>query len=387
MDSVHVTPATAAEMAALLARAAAERRRVVPCGSGTKLRWHDDGFTENTPVSTRGLSSGLAHYDGDLVATLPAGVTLADANAVLATAHQWLPLDPAFADRATIGGIVATNDSGPRRHRFGAPRDLIIGVEVALVDGRVARAGGRVVKNVAGYDLSRLLCGSHGSLGIITSATFKLAPMAPASRTLVARLPDVTAALGLAQALSAAPMTPSALEIQAPAARLLVRFETTEGAALRMADAARTLAEQRGARVDVLDGDDEHRVWREHDHSIWHQAACVLKVSLLPSDMACVFDTLALRAGDHFGWAAIGRAALGVLLVRLDGATASLAAAIVAVRDVVVGRGGHVLVLEAPADVRERVPPGRAPSAAGVMAEVKQRFDPVRVLRRAPGVA
>ena len=90
---------------------------------------------------------------------------------------------PARADRATIGGIVATNDSGPRRHRYGTPRDLIIGIEMALADGRVAKAGGRVVKNVAGYDLSRLLCGSFGSLAVITSATFKLSPLPPASRT------------------------------------------------------------------------------------------------------------------------------------------------------------------------------------------------------------
>src|SRR5258708_31867137 len=85
--------------------------------------------------------------------------------------------------RATIGGIVATNDSGPRRHRYGTPRDLIIGVEMALVDGRTAKAGGKVVKNVAGYDLARLLCGSFGSLAVITAATFKLSPAPPASRT------------------------------------------------------------------------------------------------------------------------------------------------------------------------------------------------------------
>src|SRR5918911_1195460 len=100
------------------------------------------------------------------------------ATAALGPGRQWLPLDPPHADRATIGGIVAANDSGPRRQHYGAPRDLIIGVEVALTDGRVARAGGRVVKNVAGYDLSRLLCGSFGSLGGITSATFKLIPLA-----------------------------------------------------------------------------------------------------------------------------------------------------------------------------------------------------------------
>src|SRR6185295_11544977 len=148
-------------------------------------------------------------------AILPAGASLAHVNEVLGREGQWLPLDPPLSDRATIGGIVATNDSGPRRHRYGTARDLIIGIEMALVDGRTAKAGGRVVKNVAGYDLSRLLCGSFGTLALIVSATFKLAPL-----------------------LAAAPLTPSAVELDSPPARMLIRFETTPGAAEQQAAAA-----------------------------------------------------------------------------------------------------------------------------------------------------
>ena len=97
---------------------------------------------------------------------------------------QWLPLDPPFADAATIGGILATNDSGPLRHRYGTPRDLIIGVQLATTDGVLAKAGGQVVKNVAGYDLSKLVAGSFGSLAAIVSATFKLSPLPAASKTM-----------------------------------------------------------------------------------------------------------------------------------------------------------------------------------------------------------
>ena len=132
-------------------------------------------------LSTLGLNAPVDHVAGDLVATVPAGASLDAVNDVLRRERQWLPLDPACSNRATIGGIIATNDSGPRRHRYGTPRDLIIGIEIALADGRIAKAGGRVVKNVAGYDLSKLLCGSLGSLAVITSATFKLAPLPPAS--------------------------------------------------------------------------------------------------------------------------------------------------------------------------------------------------------------
>ena len=136
-------------------------------------------------LSTARLSGPIDHCAGDLTVTAPAGARLAAVNRLLAAERQWLALDPLASDRATIGGIVATSDSGPRRQRHGTPKDLIIGVEMALADGRLAKAGGRVVKNVAGYDLARLLCGSFGCLAVITSATFKLAPLAPASRTVV----------------------------------------------------------------------------------------------------------------------------------------------------------------------------------------------------------
>src|SRR5262249_48256512 len=127
----------------------------------------------------------VAHRHGDLTATIQAGATLTDVNHTLGQHRQWIPLDAPWPDRATIGGIVATNDSGPRRHRDGAPRDLIIGIEIVLADGTAAKAGGIVVKNVAGYDVSRLMTGSFGSLAVIVGATFKLYPVPPASRTVV----------------------------------------------------------------------------------------------------------------------------------------------------------------------------------------------------------
>ena len=136
-------------------------------------------------ISTARLNAVVAHRHGDLTATIQAGARLGDVNRALAQHRQWIPLDPPSADSATIGGIVATNDSGPRRHRYGAPRDLIIGVEFARADGRLAKGGGIVVKNVAGYDLPRLLTGSFGSLGVIVTATFKLYPLTAASRTLI----------------------------------------------------------------------------------------------------------------------------------------------------------------------------------------------------------
>ncbi len=135
---------------------------VAICGGGTKSEWGSSPAAPAVMLSTLSLNRVVAHRHGDLTATIEAGARLDDVNRELARHGQWLPLDPPWSDRATIGGIVATNDAGPRRHRYGTPRDLIIGIEIARADGVRAKAGGIVVKNVAGYDLARLMTGSFG---------------------------------------------------------------------------------------------------------------------------------------------------------------------------------------------------------------------------------
>ena len=182
---IVVEPASGEAVGAVLEWASREKLCVLVRGSGTKIGWGPAPRQIDVLMSTARLNAVVAHRHGDLTATIQAGATLGDVNRALAQHRQWIPLDPLSADRATIGGLVATNDSGPRRHRYGAPRDLIIGVEFARADGRLAKGGGIVVKNVAGYDLPRLLTGSFGSLGVIVTATFKLYPLTAASRTLV----------------------------------------------------------------------------------------------------------------------------------------------------------------------------------------------------------
>ncbi len=213
-------PTDAASLAAKLKWANAQGLAVAVRGAGTKQAWGAPASRTDVVLSTLGLNSGVDHVAGDLVATVPAGATLVAVNDVLRREKQWLPLDPGVSPLATIGGVIATNDSGPRRHRYGTPRDLIIGIEIALADGRTAKAGGRVVKNVAGYDLSKLLCGSLGSLGVITSATFKLAPVAPVSCTVAATVGDLRRLGDLALAIAGAPLMPSTIEIQSPPHRL-----------------------------------------------------------------------------------------------------------------------------------------------------------------------
>jgi glycolate oxidase FAD binding subunit len=382
MAPTVLEPSDAATAAALLADCAAGRRPLVVRGGGTKLAWTVAAPPPAAVLSTKLLSGPIQHFAGDLVATLPAGVTLAEANAVLARERQWLPLDPPHADRATIGGIVAANDSGPRRQQYGAPRDLIIGVEVALADGRVARAGGRVVKNVAGYDLSRLLCGSFGALGVITSATFKLVPLPAASTTLVVTPRDVAHAQELAAALAAAPLTPTALEVAVFPPRLLVRFETTAQAAARQSSIAREIAERGGAATDVVEAGPEAEAWRDHEAQVWDGKGTIVKISVLPTEVAATIGELPAASSRGVSTTAIGRIALGVLYARLEGDPGEQAALIAALRRRAAARQGSVVVLDAPPAVRALVPAWEInPGAFSVMRAVKDRFDPQGILQ------
>src|SRR6185369_9431238 len=159
-------------------------------GSGS--RW---GSADGTPVDTTGLNRILEHNPGDFTAVLQAGVSLVEAQARFATAGQWLAVDPpAGGDPGggTIGGLVATADSGPCRQRYGGLRDLVIGITVVLSDGTVASSGGKVIKNVAGYDLGKLFTGSYGSLGLIASVAVRLHPLPRATVTVQGSTVDVS---------------------------------------------------------------------------------------------------------------------------------------------------------------------------------------------------
>ena len=159
-------PESPGELAQILADASRDRQLIVLRGGGSKLGWGRVPSRVDLVIGTEKLNRLLAHRHGDMTVTAQAGLPLAELNRRLAEHRQYLPIESAFGP-ATIGGIVATNDSGPTRHRFGTPRDLLIGVTLAMTDGRLVKAGGTVVKNVAGYDLGKLVSGSHGTLAAI----------------------------------------------------------------------------------------------------------------------------------------------------------------------------------------------------------------------------
>jgi glycolate dehydrogenase FAD-binding subunit len=377
-------PASSEDVAAILAGASHDRKRILIRGAGTKLTWGEPvpAPPVDLVLSTEKLNRVLAHRHGDLTATVQAGATLADVNRTLATHGQWLPLDPPWADRCTIGGLVATNDSGPRRHRYGAPRDLIIGIDIVRADGVAAKAGGIVVKNVAGYDVSRLMTGSFGSLAVIVSATFKLYPLPRASRTAVVERYDA-----VLSALLSSQLTPTAVEIQAPAPRLLVRFETTEVAAQQQADAVVALAKASGATSVIVGGDEEAALWAEHARRPWDGDGAVVKITLLPSAVA---STLTWLADTMHGaeYDVVGRAGVGVLLARIGGDVERQARVLAGLRERLSAPAGSVVLVRGSDDLKSRVDLwGPLGGGLGVMRAIKRQFDPHGMLNpcRGPG--
>jgi len=375
--ATEVAPADVGELAERVRRANAD---------GLTIAFGGTAVGANLILSLRHLSTPIDHCAGDLVATVPAGASLAAVNTVLNRGGQWLPLDPPDLNRS-IGAMVATNDSGPPRHRHGTPRDLILGVEMVLADGRIAKAGGRVVKNVAGYDLARLLCGSCGSLAIITSATFKLAPVPPASRTAIVNLQDTSELGALTRAIASAPLTPSALELDAPPCRLLVRFESTAAAADRQAATVADLCSQQHAQCAIVANQEETQLWTAVADRTWRVPGTRLNVHVLPTDVPAMLDELARSATRHaVEWNAGGRAALGVIHARLAGQGEHHAAIIADLRTKARARGGSLIVRSTDPSADPRLDRwGEIGDALPIMRAVKARFDPKGTLN--PGAA
>jgi glycolate oxidase FAD binding subunit len=209
-------PASTSEAAGLLQAAADLGLTVVPRGSGARLHWGAPPNKCDLIVDTRRLDRVLEHAAGDLVVTAQAGVLLDDLAVVLAAADQRLALDP--PGPGTIGGLIATGAAGPLRYRYGSPRDLLIGITVVRADGVITKSGGKVVKNVAGYDLGKLFAGSYGTLGLITEATFRLHPKPETSAWITVDCSNPAHAAEIIQVMSDSPLAPSAIELDWPSA-------------------------------------------------------------------------------------------------------------------------------------------------------------------------
>jgi len=401
----HVAePVSPQALTELLAGASRDGASVVLRGGGTKLGWGRPPRPVDLVIGTRLLNRVLTHAYGDLTATVEAGTPIRVLNEALRRHGQWLPIDAPF-DEATVGGVIAANDSGPLRHRHGTPRDLLIGVHLAMTDGRIVKAGGTVVKNVAGYDLGKLVSGSHGSLAAIVDATFKLAPLPGASTTVIAAFHEPGGLVQAVSAVSASQLEPTAFDVHVVAAsrktssahadrpthsegadttyRVLIQFSSTPAAI----DAQVEELRRRMVTADsftLLAGQEEADAWRGQTQGVWESPGSVVRASWLPANLPAVLSLLDELAGEqplHL----TARAGIGAGLIRIAGNITGCAAAIKGLRarpEVM----GHVVVLRAEAAVKDQVdvwgPPGDHQALLGA---VKRAFDPAGILNAGRG--
>ena len=344
--------------------AAAEIRAldaVRPRGGGTKLGWTP--ASDAKEFDARRLSRILEHNEGDFTAVLEAGVPLLEAQAAFGAAGQMLALDPPLGagDAATIGGVMAANDSGPLRHRYGGVRDLVVGVTVVLSDGAIAKSGGKVIKNVAGYDLAKLFTGSFGTLGLIARVAVRLHP-APARTASVTARSDDPAALGrAARKLAALPLEADCLDVgwEGDAGWLGLRFGGVS--AVEQAEAARGHVELDAELV----ADEDQELWALRRALQRSPDGVVVKVSGRPTDLESVIREARERDGT-----VVSRAALGLSWVALPPG-----ADVAGLREALAPRACAVL------DGADRVEdpwPAVDPGVLAVMERIKARFDPGR---------
>lgn len=391
-----VFPRTLEELAGVMKRATEEGLRVVPAGRASSLDGAGPRFARESGslvvVSAARLDRILHYEPADLVISAQAGIGLDALGSAVGEEGQWLPLDPPGARKGgSLGGLLAAGLAGPLEAGYGAARDQVLGLVLVTGDGRVLEVGGRVVKNVAGYDLTRLAVGSRGSLGVVASATVRLHPAPAADRTLVYRAERAEELLSRARRLATAPVLPAALELMeagsgsgaALGARVLGSPEAVEASLELLEEAA-------GSPGERLEGDGSRSLFAEA--AGWEGgAALLLLLSHLPSGLERLVAearTLAAPAGEPGARGAFsasvtrGRLRLALPVPRPGPARERFVGALEASRAGLREAGGSLAIIRAPRELRSAVRArGRSSERVGrIEEELKAVFDPGSVL-------
>ena len=389
-------PSTLAEATEALVRADRDRERVLFLGGGTELSLGAPPTGVEVVLTTERLERIVEHAPLDQIVTVEAGVRLAPLQDTLARVGQMLALDAPWAARATLGGLVATNAFGPLRTRYGSIRDLIIGISIVRADGTEARGGGKVVKNVAGFDLPKLMVGSLGTLGFIATVTFRLHPRPETARTVLFADLDADAVRRVVLALREAQLEPTAVAALVHEGgddlgvrfdgrfEMGVRFEGFEAGVRQQAMKLLELATRQGWGAESLGAEIARAFWARHDDARESAAGFRAKLAAQPMDLERVANG---AIGSLFTALEVPRCVcyptLGLAFVAGEIRVAGqVAAAVSAAREAV--PDGSVVLHTAPPEVRGAVDVwGPPPAALPLMTAVKQRLDPGR--RLAPG--
>ncbi len=374
-----VAPGDEGEVASVLRAATAAGWAVLPRGGGTKLGWGAPPRRAGVLLDLYRLDRVLEHAWGDMTVTVEAGCPIDALQAHVAEHGQRLALDPLWPERATAGGGIATNDSGALRLRYGGVRDQLLGITAVLADGTVARSGGKVVKNVAGYDLPKLFTGAYGTLGVLTQATFRLYPLPPETATHT--LTGAPAALAaLLPRLVPGGVAPVAAQLEAGSggsARLAVVLEGVPDALAEQARRLRTLL--LGSGVEEWEGAAGDPVAARE--ALWAQPGLVLRISIQPADGAALLTLLDTVSAAHDVASALVLQATGAGYLRLASAHDRLPAALAALRDGLALRGGSAVAVGVPLALRGRIDVwGPVGDALPLMRAVKAQFDPTGTL-------
>jgi glycolate oxidase FAD binding subunit len=394
-----VFPGSKEEVGAILVLASERGIPVLPWGGGTALGVGSPPSRVGIVLGLRRLDRVLEHEPGDLTATAEAGVTLDVLQAQLRRRNQWLSLDPSSADRATLGGILASNASGPRRHLYGTCRDLLIGVTIVSAEGTVIRGGGKVVKNVAGYDLPKLFIGSFGTLGVVVEATFRLRPLPDEDRLVVGRFERLAEAGAAARAVMASDLIPSALELADQGA--LSGLGLPGGAALLFrVDGIRDQVEWQCAELGrllgplgltdsrVLDGEARDTLWQRLGNLGGRggdDVTAVMRWGVLPTQLPGLMEQAAAIAEKNgLGAALTAHAGIGIARAVLSGGGTDVNAVVATLgewRTLARAAGGHAMIEWAPLPVKDRVSVWDEPGpATRLMKSLKARLDPRGIL-------
>jgi len=348
-------------------------------------------------INTSRLHRLIDHAVGDLTVTCEAGIKFSDLQNTLAKSGQFLAIDPAYAETVTIGEIVNTANTGSLRHRYGGVRDMLLGISFVRADGELVKAGGRVVKNVAGYDLMKLMTGSYGSLGVVSQVSFRLYPLPQCDRTIIiigqAQKIDILRAKILISNL-----TPWAMDILSTGilSKLLSKLEITSelGIMIRFGGLTQGVEEQirrlflltQELDLDITIKD--HHIWEEIQHLIWENHISPVVSMPIICPIICKVGTLSniaidnlLRVSSQLTAFVQIHAGSGLGILRYEGSNyGEIQAEIIKVRNLLENTGGFLTVLVAPSEFKNAMTGEGYGNAQGIMTALKQKFDPHNLL-------
>jgi glycolate oxidase FAD binding subunit len=393
-ERVVAFPRSVEELSEMMRLASEERWRVIPAGAGTWLEMGNPPLQLDLIVSTAKLNRLLEYEPADLTATLEAGVPLAAFNRIAAEERQFIPLDPFGAEQSTIGGVIATASSGLMRCAYGTPRDWLIGITVVHADGQITRAGGKVVKNVAGYDLCKLYVGSFGTLAVIAETSFKLRALPSSEKTIVFYSHNADSLCSLVAQITDSDIQPSVMELITPHGEAALPINTKHFAlALGFLNEAEAVDSQvkeaarfgSGFNYALLGADDAHGLWKAyHESETSPQTEFVLRLSVLPNELsALIADINRTLPQAHLR----AHAANGV--VRLHGdalwldklKTRERPRKLAEMRRLAQSRGGQMIILRAPDEIKSQLDVwGEAGPTENLMRALKEKFDPHALL-------